>query len=63
MRVVSPGRSILGCRLLFVALAGQGQANPPLPLVEEFVRRGHRVNYAATTVGPRSSRDGCGTVS
>lgn len=33
-------------RLLFVALAGHGHVNPTLPLVEEFVRRGHRVDYA-----------------
>jgi MGT family glycosyltransferase len=29
-----------------VALAGHGHVNPTLPLVEEFVRRGHRVDYA-----------------
>jgi UDP:flavonoid glycosyltransferase YjiC (YdhE family) len=32
--------------LLFLALAGHGHVNPTLPLVEEFVRRGHRVDYA-----------------
>jgi hypothetical protein len=32
--------------LLFVALAGYGHVNPTLPLVEELVRRGHRVDYA-----------------
>ncbi|MGI5352691.1 macrolide family glycosyltransferase [Streptomyces sp. CA-250714] len=32
--------------LLFVALAGSGHVNPTLPLVEELVRRGHRVEYA-----------------
>ncbi|TJZ44520.1 glycosyl transferase [Streptomyces piniterrae] len=32
--------------LLFVALAGHGHVNPTLPLVEELVRRGHRVDYA-----------------
>ncbi|MGP3975532.1 macrolide family glycosyltransferase [Streptomyces sp. 8N114] len=33
-------------RLLFVALAGSGHVNPTLPLVEELVRRGYRVEYA-----------------
>jgi MGT family glycosyltransferase len=32
--------------LLFVALFGHGHVNPTLPLVEELVRRGHRVDYA-----------------
>jgi MGT family glycosyltransferase len=32
--------------LLFVALAGHGHVTPTLPLVEELVRRGHRVDYA-----------------
>lgn len=32
--------------LLFVALAGHGHVTPTLPLVTEFVRRGHRVRYA-----------------
>ncbi|MFI6764637.1 macrolide family glycosyltransferase [Streptomyces sp. NPDC050355] len=34
--------------LLFVALLGHGHVNPTLPLVEELVRRGHRVDYATT---------------
>ncbi|MFF4603037.1 macrolide family glycosyltransferase [Streptomyces sp. NPDC001339] len=34
--------------LLFVALAGHGHVNPTLPLVEELVRRGHRVDYATS---------------
>ncbi|MFF4947957.1 macrolide family glycosyltransferase [Streptomyces chattanoogensis] len=34
--------------LLFVAIAGHGHVNPTLPLVEELVRRGHRVDYATT---------------
>ncbi|MEW9519636.1 macrolide family glycosyltransferase [Streptomyces tubercidicus] len=34
--------------LLFVALFGHGHVNPTLPLVEELVRRGHRVDYATT---------------
>lgn len=29
-----------------MALAGHGHVNPTLPLVEELVRRGHRVDYA-----------------
>ncbi|WP_433260374.1 macrolide family glycosyltransferase [Actinosynnema sp. CS-041913] len=33
-------------RLLFVALAGDGHLTPTIPLVEELVRRGHRVEYA-----------------
>ncbi|MFI8852101.1 macrolide family glycosyltransferase [Streptomyces sp. 891-h] len=33
-------------RLMFVVLAGNGHVNPTLPLVEELVRRGHRVDYA-----------------
>ncbi|MGV4925575.1 glycosyl transferase [Streptomyces sp. BHT-5-2] len=32
--------------LLFVTLGGHGHVNPTLPLVEELVRRGHRVDYA-----------------
>jgi MGT family glycosyltransferase len=32
--------------LLFVTLAGHGHVTPTLPLVEELVRRGHRVDYA-----------------
>lgn len=32
--------------VLFVALAGHGHVDPTLPLVEELVRRGHRVDYA-----------------
>ncbi|MEU9111749.1 macrolide family glycosyltransferase [Streptomyces sp. NPDC048483] len=32
--------------LLFVTLFGHGHVNPTLPLVEELVRRGHRVDYA-----------------
>ncbi|MDQ3760475.1 MAG: glycosyl transferase [Actinomycetota bacterium] len=32
--------------LLFVTLAGHGHVTPTLPLVEELVRRGHRVGYA-----------------
>ncbi|MFD7665101.1 macrolide family glycosyltransferase [Streptomyces sp. NPDC059788] len=35
-------------RLLFVVLAGHGHVNPTLPLVEELVRRGHRVDYATS---------------
>ncbi|MFD8543097.1 macrolide family glycosyltransferase [Streptomyces sp. NPDC059649] len=35
--------------LLFVTLAGHGHVNPTLPLVEELVRRGHRVDYATST--------------
>ncbi|UQA90871.1 macrolide family glycosyltransferase [Streptomyces halobius] len=34
--------------LLFVSLVGHGHVNPTLPLVEELVRRGHRVDYATT---------------
>ncbi|MFF0629094.1 macrolide family glycosyltransferase [Streptomyces sp. NPDC004296] len=34
--------------LLFVALLGHGHINPTLPLVEELVRRGHRVDYATS---------------
>lgn len=34
--------------LLFVTLAGHGHVNPTLPLVEELVRRGHRVDYATS---------------
>ncbi|MFB7629625.1 macrolide family glycosyltransferase [Streptomyces sp. NPDC056149] len=34
--------------LLFVALLGHGHVNPTLPLVEELVRRGHRVDYATS---------------
>lgn len=34
--------------LLFVALFGHGHVNPTLPLVEELVRRGHRVDYATS---------------
>ncbi|OZM80206.1 macrolide family glycosyltransferase [Pseudonocardia sp. MH-G8] len=34
--------------LLFVALAGHGHVTPTLPLVEELVRRGHRVDYATS---------------
>ncbi|MGH3670140.1 MAG: hypothetical protein ACRDSH_05830 [Pseudonocardiaceae bacterium] len=30
-----------------MALAGYGHVTPTLPLVEELVRRGHRVDYAA----------------
>lgn len=33
-------------RMLFVALAGHGHITPTLPLVDELVRRGHRVEYA-----------------
>jgi MGT family glycosyltransferase len=33
-------------RLLFVTLAGHGHVIPTLPLVEELIRRGHRVDYA-----------------
>jgi MGT family glycosyltransferase len=33
-------------QLLFVALAGHGHVPPTLPLVEELVQRGHRVDYA-----------------
>ncbi|MCP2259292.1 glycosyltransferase, MGT family [Streptoalloteichus tenebrarius] len=33
-------------RLVFVTLAGQGHVTPSLPLVEELVRRRHRVDYA-----------------
>jgi UDP:flavonoid glycosyltransferase YjiC (YdhE family) len=33
-------------RLLFVTLAGYGHVTPTLPLVEELLRRGHRVDYA-----------------
>lgn len=36
----------MGKHLVFVALAGHGHVNPTLPLVEELVRRGHRVDYA-----------------
>ncbi|MBA8824720.1 MGT family glycosyltransferase [Saccharopolyspora lacisalsi] len=36
----------MGKYLLFVALAGRGHVNPTSPLVEELVRRGHRVDYA-----------------
>ncbi|MGW1176621.1 macrolide family glycosyltransferase [Kitasatospora sp. NPDC002543] len=32
--------------LLFMTLTGHGHVNPTLPLVEELVRRGHRVVYA-----------------
>ncbi len=32
--------------LLFVTLTGHGHLTPTLPLVEELVRRGHRVGYA-----------------
>ncbi len=32
--------------LLFMTLTGHGHINPTLPLVEELVRRGHRVDYA-----------------
>ncbi|MFH8614968.1 macrolide family glycosyltransferase [Streptomyces sp. NPDC017979] len=32
--------------LLFVAFSGFGSVNPTLPLVEELVHRGHRVDYA-----------------
>ncbi|MGI9001862.1 MAG: hypothetical protein ACR2GH_09340 [Pseudonocardia sp.] len=32
--------------LLFVVLAGHGHVTPTSPLVEELVRRGHRVDYA-----------------
>ncbi|MEU5977485.1 macrolide family glycosyltransferase [Streptomyces sp. NPDC047315] len=35
-------------RLLFTALAGRGHVNPMLPLVEELVLRGHRVEYATS---------------
>ncbi|ANZ40020.1 hypothetical protein BBK82_32255 [Lentzea guizhouensis] len=35
-----------GVELLFVTLAGHGHLTPTLPLVEELVRRGHRVGYA-----------------
>ncbi|MEU9121009.1 macrolide family glycosyltransferase [Streptomyces sp. NPDC048506] len=31
-----------------MALAGHGHVNPTLPLVEELVRRGHRVDYATS---------------
>ncbi|MEU5208691.1 macrolide family glycosyltransferase [Streptomyces sp. NPDC020742] len=31
-----------------MALAGHGHINPTLPLVEELVRRGHRVDYATS---------------
>lgn len=31
---------------MFVALAGHGHVTPTVPLVEELVRRGHRVDYA-----------------
>ncbi|MEW1657641.1 macrolide family glycosyltransferase [Streptomyces sp. NPDC093707] len=34
--------------LLFVAILGHGHVNPTLPLVEELVRRGHRVDYATS---------------
>ncbi|TQM13839.1 macrolide family glycosyltransferase [Pseudonocardia kunmingensis] len=34
--------------LLFVALAGHGHVTPTLPLVEELVQRGHRVDYATS---------------
>ncbi|MCK7626063.1 glycosyl transferase [Streptomyces sp. RS10V-4] len=34
--------------LLFVTLFGHGHVNPTLPLVEELVRRGHRVDYATS---------------
>ncbi|KUL38834.1 glycosyl transferase [Streptomyces sp. NRRL F-4489] len=34
--------------LLFVALFGHGHVNPTLPLVEELIRRGHRVDYATS---------------
>ncbi|MEV7122336.1 macrolide family glycosyltransferase [Kitasatospora griseola] len=33
-------------KLLFMTLTGHGHINPMLPLVEELVRRGHRVDYA-----------------
>lgn len=33
-------------RLLFATLTGHGHITPTLPLVEELVRRGHRVDYA-----------------
>ncbi|QGK68207.1 glycosyl transferase [Allosaccharopolyspora coralli] len=36
-------------RLLFVALAGHGHVTPTIPLVEELVRRGHRVDYATSS--------------
>lgn len=35
-------------RLLFVALAGHGHVTPTIPLVEELVQRGHRVDYATS---------------
>lgn len=35
--------------LLIVALFGHGHVNPTLPLVEELVRRGHRVDYATSS--------------
>ncbi|MGD3112375.1 macrolide family glycosyltransferase [Streptomyces sp. YGL11-2] len=34
--------------LLFMTLGGHGHVNPTLPLVEELVRRGHRVDYATS---------------
>ncbi|WP_185893802.1 hypothetical protein [Streptomyces sp. WAC05950] len=35
-------------RVGFVGIAWHGHVNPTLGLVEELVRRGHRVSYAVT---------------
>lgn len=40
----------MGKHLVFATLAGHGHVNPTLPLVEELVRRGHRIDYATQPV-------------
>ncbi|GAB2751516.1 glycosyltransferase [Salinifilum aidingensis] len=47
----------MGKHLLFVALAGHGHVNPTLPLVEELVRRGHRVDYATESTHAETVAD------
>ncbi|GGQ65186.1 hypothetical protein [Kitasatospora griseola] len=37
-------------KLLFMTLTGHRHINPMLPLVEELVRRGHRVDYATGAI-------------
>jgi MGT family glycosyltransferase len=44
--VIVPTLAGVPRHLLFVALAGHGHVPPTLPLVEELVQRGHRVDYA-----------------
>lgn len=46
-------------KLLFMTLTGHGHINPMLPLVEELVRRGHRVDYA-TSAGHAAAVTGAG---